>query len=1159
MSVKFDSIFTNQIEKDINGVINADAKNELAEEFKEYVITNEVSNCLDGFFEKYNEQRPVYNGVWISGFFGCGKSHLLKILSYLISNTEIEEEKRAVSYFDGKLNDNPMLFAQMKKATSIPSESILFNIVQYNQNNQNEPILHIFQRKFYEHCGYYGINPKIAAFEMELDKEGLLDKFKETLFQNSGKVWEDARKKPNINNRHIVKAFAEITGNTEDPDLLDSYEAEISIHDFATQVKEYIDSKGSDFRLNFCVDEVGQFVAHSSRLMVDIQEIASSLSSVTGNRSWVLVTSQDELEKFVKNLDKQDKTDISKIQGRFYVKMPLSNANVNEVIQKRLLEKNEEGKNIVGSTYEIQKENFNTLFQFVNGPKKYRVYRDKDEFVTTYPFVTYQFDMFKSTLETLSLHNAFPGEYTSTGARSMLDVFHNVLRDFTREDGAQVGSSLIPYDAMYDGLKDYLKENFKRSVDMAENNIIDNPFAIRVLKALLLVKYLQKEFKPTAHNLSVLLLTRFDTNPAELVEKTEEALNRLTNETYIQRNGDTYDFLTNEEKDVEEEIKQTFVPPKDLTDEINNIIYGNILTSVSKASDGRNVANYQFTKKIDNETVTFRNSEISVNILSPFQSGEGHPNYSDTISCPDTELVVLLRPDKHIADDLLLYLKTNQYVKNHTGEQLSEDRSKVIEAKADKNKDRKKEIESELRDMLSNADFYIAGTNIGVVPSTKIDTRFERGFEILIEKVYPNLRMVDKNTASEVNAKTLIDKNNDDELIKDISSEAETQIINVLRQNKNKLTTTIANLMETFRKKPYGWPESALIFNLILLVKKSQINIKINGSVTDNPQTLKNSLFSTSQYGYIVIELCKDIDPKKIKAVKEFIYDLSGHKCTYDDAKSVSKMALEEIDNLLSELKDKAYSVNHPFVEDIKNKMKVLIDIKGKDYLWYFSDEFTDGVAETILDDVEDHYNPFLKFMNKSDALSKYVEASNLIRKNLYISDQLDKETWQAIVDILNDKNIYRKSTVSQLPSLMDKLKIQISSMVTEARNNTLESYEEYIKAVQRKSSYKLLTIDQRELLNTSAVALKNKIISISTLDGIKNIVTFDIPSSKRTIEAILEAGEAKAKEKKIIKLNSLSSARIYNPINTVEGVKEYIRKLEDEMTRKINEGYTVE
>lgn len=1159
MSVKFDSIFTNQIEKDINGVINADAKNELAEEFSEYVITNEVANCLDGFFDKYNEQKPVYNGVWISGFFGCGKSHLLKILSYLISNTEIEEGKKAVTYFDNKLNGNPMLLSQMKKAASIPSESILFNIVQYNQNNENEPILHIFQRKFYEHCGYYGINPKIAAFEMELDKEGLFEKFKGAFNKSSGKDWDEARKKPNINRRYIVKAFAEVTGNTEDPDLLESYEAEISIHDFATQVKEYIDSKGKDFRLNFYVDEVGQFVAHSSRLMVDLQEIATSLSSVTGNRSWVFVTSQDELEKFVKNLDKQDKTDISKIQGRFYVKMPLSNANVNEVIQKRLLEKNASGKNIGGATYEIQKENFNTLFQFVNGPKKYRTYRDKDEFVTTYPFVTYQFDMFKTTLETLSLHNAFPGEYTSTGARSMLDVFHNVLRDFAREDDAEVGTSLIPYDAMYDGLKDYLKENFKRSVDLAENNIIDNPFAIRVLKALLLVKYLQKEFKPTAHNLSVLLLTRFDTNPAELVEKTEEALNRLTSETYIQRNGDTYDFLTNEEKDVEEEIKQTFVPPKDLTDEINSIIYGNILTGVSKVADSRKIANYQFTRKIDNEIVTSRNSEISINILTPFQSGEGHPNYNDTLTCPDTELVVLLRPDRHIADDLLLYLKTNQYVKNHTGEQLSEDRSKVVEAKADKNKDRKKEIEAELRDMLSEADLYISGTRIDVNPSPKIDARVERGFEILIEKVYPNLRMVDKNTANELNAKVLIDKSTDEDLFKDAPTEAETQIINHLRQNKDKLTTTISNLMDKFRKKPYGWPESALIYNLVLLMKKSQINIKINGSVTDTPQTLKSNLFSTSQYGYIVIELCQDIDPKKIKAVKDFINDLSGHKCTYDDAKGVSKMAMDEINELLTELKEKVSGIDYPFAEDIKSRMKVLNDIKGKDYLWLFSDEFLNDTADEILDDVEDCYLPFLKFMNNSDAITKYEDAARLLRKNKDLADKLDEETWADIESILNDKEIYRKSTISQLPALTTKLKIQLSSMVTESRDDTLESYENYLSDVKKKSSYKLLAEDQKEHLQTIASALKDKISSISSLDGIKNIVTFDIPSTKRSIEAILEAGEAKAKEKKIIKVSSLSAARITAPITTVEGVKDYIKKLEDEMISKISEGYTVE
>ncbi len=1157
MALKFDSIFTNQIARDINGVINTDSQSTLGDEFSEYVITNEVANCLDGFFEKYNEHNPIYNGVWISGFFGCGKSHLLKILSYLIANSDIDG-KKAVSYFDNKLRDNPMLLSQMRKAAGIPSESILFNIVQYNQNDKSEPILHIFQRKFYEHCGYYGINPKIAAFEMELDKERLFEKFKEVFNQVSGKVWEEARKKPNINNRHIIKAFAEVTGNAEDQDLLDSYESEISIHDFAVQVKEYIDSKGPDFRLNFFVDEVGQFVARSSRLMVDLQEIATSLSSVTGNRSWVMVTSQDELEKFVKNLDKQDKTDISKIMGRFYVKMSLSNANVNEVIQKRLLEKNEEGKKIVGSAYEIQKENFNTLFQFVNGPKKYRVYKDKDEFITTYPFVTYQFDMFKTTLETLSLHNAFPGEYTSTGARSMLDVFHKVLRDFAEKEDSNVGTSLIPYDVMYDGLKDQLKENFKRSIDLAENNIVDSPFTIRVLKALLLVKYLQREFKPTAHNLSVLLLTSFNDNPAKLVEKTEEALLRLTKETYIQRNGDQYDFLTNEEKDVEEEIKQTYVPPKDLTDEVKAIIYDNILSGVTKASDERNITSYQFTRKIDGEVVLSRNAELSINILTPFSGSDSHPEYSDTLPSPDTELVMLLNPDKRLADDLLLYLKTKQYVKNNAGMTVSEDREKVLKAKGERNTTRREEIESTVRDMMSEAVFYISGTALNVTASPRIDARVERAFQVLIEKVYPNLKMIDKESSGEMNVRGIIDKGVDSEFFKETASEAETQILNQLRIDKERITTTISSLLDKFKKKPYGWPETALIYNLILLMRKSLINIKKDGRVVENPAALKGFLFSSSQYGQTVIELCQDIDPKRIKELKDFIFDFTSMKCTFDDAKNTAKMATEEIKKVYDAVRDKAYSLHYPFTESVKEKLKLLQNAVGQDYLWFFSDEFED-ISEDILDAKDEYFDKFLTFTSRKENIEKYEEAERLVKRNESIKDQLDPESWSKIITILNDRKLYINSSITELDKYVRALKLSISQLVTKAKNDVFDDFERYAESIQNETAYRLLGENQKGHINSLVSSAKTKIAAISSLDELNNINTFTIKDTKCEITALLEEGKGKARERKIIRLSAIQASHVAAPIRTAEDVTAFIEKLKQEMLDKIGEGYTVE
>jgi hypothetical protein len=711
---------------------------------------------------------------------------------------------------------------------------------------------------------------------------------------------------------------------------------------------------------------------------------------------------------------------------------------------------------------------------------------------------------------------------------------------------------------MYDGLKDLLKENFKRSIDLAENNIVDNPFAIRVLKALLLVKYLQREFKPTAHNLSVLLLTSFNDNPAELVEKTEEALLRLTKETYIQRNGDQYDFLTNEEKDVEEEIKQTYVPPKDLTDEVKAIIYDNILSGVTKAQDERNLTSYQFTRKIDGETVVSRNAELSINILTPFSGSDSHPEYSDTLTSPDTELVMLLKPDKRLADDLLLYLKTKQYVKNNAGMTVSEDREKVLKAKGERNTTRREEIENAVRDMMSEAVFYVSGTALDVTSSSRIDARVERAFQILIEKVYPNLKMITKESSGEMNARGLIDKSVDSELFKETASEAEIQILNQLRIDKERITTTISSLLDKFRKKPYGWPETALIYNLILLMRKSLINIKKDGKVVDSPAALKGFLFLSSQYGQTVIELCQDIDPKRIKELKNFIFDFTNLKCSYDDAKNTARMAADAIKKTYDDVRDKAYSLRYPFTESIKDKLKLLQNVVGQDYLWFFSDEFED-ISDEILEAKEDYFDKFLIFTSRKENIEKYEDAERLIKRNESIKDQLDTESWNKIIAILNDKNLYSNSSLSELDKHVSALKLSISQLVTKAKNDALDDFEKYAESVQKETAYRLLGEDQKEHINSLVSTAKTKIAAISSIDELNNTNTFTIKDTKRQISALLEEGKEKAQEKKIIRLSAIQASHVTAPIKTADDVTAFIEKLKKEMMDRINEGYTVE
>lgn len=102
-------MFKDDIDRTINGVVQVEQEKEdvVKQEVKEYVVTTELKKHFTKFFNEYSESfdTPTDNvGVWITGFFGSGKSHFLKMLSYLLENKEIDG-KKAVDYFEEKFDD----------------------------------------------------------------------------------------------------------------------------------------------------------------------------------------------------------------------------------------------------------------------------------------------------------------------------------------------------------------------------------------------------------------------------------------------------------------------------------------------------------------------------------------------------------------------------------------------------------------------------------------------------------------------------------------------------------------------------------------------------------------------------------------------------------------------------------------------------------------------------------------------------------------------------------------------------------------------------------------------------------------------------------------------------------------------------------------------
>lgn len=1167
MAVVLRDIFKSDIQREINGVISAGKNDntELNVEFYEYVVTNDVAKGLSEFFEYYNKTKPSKNGVWISGFFGSGKSHLLKILSYLLENGSIDG-KSCLSYFEEKLSEDPLLLGTIRKGCLIPSESILFNIIQNNQIDKfgkSESILPIFLRQFYEHCGYYGADFAIAEMESELDDEGLLDNFIERFETLSGKEWRKAREKKNRYKKDILDAYANVTEQNTDDNLLQNYGKSISISGFAEKVKRYITSKGNDFRLNFFVDEAGQFVVKDSRLMVELQEVATTLSDKCDNKAWVIVTSQDQLDKFIGSFEnKINKDDVSKIQGRFYVKLKLTNQNVDEVIQKRLLLKNYDGKQQASIIYSSKKDSFDALFGFVNGPKRFRCYRDETEFVNTYPFVTYQFDLFKAAFSELSAHGAFPGEYTSTGARSLLDIFHRVLNNLSVGHYSSASTPIVPFDAFYEGIEDNLMDNFKQSIFLAENNIgEENPFAIRVLKAMLLVKYIPKDFKSTVHNISALLLTGFDENPAEVKRKTQDALNLLESQTYIQRkNAEEYDFLTNDEKDIETEIKRESVTDDQVYDFLNTTIYKRTLAAVTKAKD-RYGNPYQVTKQIDDRTFGPK-QDLGIVVATSYAEGfeSAHIKHSGD------ELVIILNDDGKLFADIILSLQTDRYINLHDLGNFSPEKRIVAEQKRTLNNARKENIEAAVFNCLQSAEMYIKGIQLPIISSSNVKGRVEEGLRELVEKVYTNLPMIQGRAYNDTTVAAAFTDDISDLLGQD--SEAEQQIMYRIESEKKKgSNTTIKALVENFGRIPYGWSAQAVLYYIVILFRKGKVEIKQNGQELASDR-IKTFINQTMQWTSLMVESVVEIDSKNVKKLKDFYEDFASKTCPTDNARGVVKELNDAFRIRLQEIGKYTNKTKYPFISALEEEKSLIEKCVGRNTAWYF-DSFLGDTSDELLDLEENVVIPCLKFMSNADQIGKYDYAYDLLRKRQAELTTENKAVWQPIKDILDDPNIYRKSDVVKLPGLCDVLNQFFSNELLEEKQKSLDAINAYKTSLSSNYDYMGLSVSNKAEVDARINQWIDNLTKASTKDAVGSAMYYGRSSvdsfikteaNKPVITPGFETHEnpQATKVKKSRSLTSLPSIQQMPEISSKEGVAAFLSKLKAELEASIDDGFVI-
>jgi hypothetical protein len=1151
--------FKQDVARPIETVIKADDQENVLQEVEEYVVTKEIAKKVRDFFSAYNEYSGI-NGVWISGFFGSGKSHLLKILSYVLENKEYDG-KHLGELFAGKIEEDEMLRADVLKATKTPSESILFNIDQQAQitsKNEEDAILNVFYKVVNDHQGYFGAQRHVAEFERWLDMEGKYSKFMQEFESATGEHWTIGRRKyfaPKTKDA-IANSLAKINGDSANnyKDIIDTLRKDnrISVEDFCDKVNEYIKTKGAGFRLNFFVDEVGQYISDNTKLMLNLQTIAETLATKCKGKAWLLVTSQEDLESVVGDDSKAQSDDFSKIQGRFKVRVPLTSANVDEVIEKRLLTKTDSATKDLSTYFKKEQANLETILSFSEAGVQFRKFKDEKDFINKYPFIPYQFDLFQQCIKELGKHNAFQGKHTSVGERSMLGVFQEVLKAMAKAEGR----AMVSFDLMFEGIRSTIRGEIQNAITLAEKNISDK-FAVKVLKTLFLVKY-YSNFKTTARNISVLMLSSPDVDLKAHDTAIQEALNLLELQTYIQRNGDLYEFLTDDEKDIEEEIKSTDIDNQQVTQQLNEIIFDSII------GDNRirfldNKQDYEFTKRIDG-VILGKERELAIEIITPNSDNFGNTDFYKAQTMGYQTLMLMVLPaDERVVKDARLYLKTEKYIKQNNSTTNKDSIKRILFDKGQQNAERKRNLTLLLKGLLGESKVYLNGAEHNVGSTSDGKTKVINAFQDLVKLAYPNLKMLGAAQYSEESIKSIIRSKQDDLFGSDdqTMSEAEMEVYNlIVRRKKQSDRTTLSDLRDLFAKKPYGWYQNAIFCVVAKLYKRGKIEAKQDSNLLTDEDFLAN-LQNNRTFANTLLEPQVDFDQRLVKRLKEVYQAMFDEACSLNDARDVANAFKEKAKKEARELNQLIGNKNnYPFLSSLEPLTLKLEQLADMDYNLVITG--VNDFENEILDQKEDVLDPIRKFWNGEqkkifDGINTYLNGD---QSNF---EYVDDTELTILKEVRNNPKPFAGNQMKDAKEAMEALQKKILETIDTEKKESSILIQTKLDKIKEREDFKSLELTNQtqvlEELNTLLVKTNNQRY-IAQLRQYREEANNHFNNALNSIQKLLIPKDDKVNEPRVqyIKQSNIKVAYGKSELKTAEEVEEYVEELRKELLRQINE-----
>jgi len=1028
------------------------------QEIDEYVFTPTITKNIYKFLDAVVNKKEGKTGIWISGYYGSGKSHFIKYLFYCLHSAHAEKAfdhfKTSVNELDPLEEPNPGLVSTLhNKLVKLMVDEIIFNIdAVSDRKDSKERITRVFLNQFNQFRGYNNTNIALALYlEKPLDKAGLYSKFKERIKQTLNEDWDGNQLR--FTKRYLDKVI-DIAAEF-DPDI-DKQSLRAAIMDrnqdytiefLIGELQDFLADKSHEHRLLFLIDEVSQYIGSDTTLLLNLQTIVEEIGSKIGTRVWVVCTAQQELKNLVANTDNKAE-DFGKIFARFETMISLESQDAAVITKKRVLEKNSEGTGILNDYYRNNKGAIEN--QFVFDHDLYTNFNSKEDFILTYPFVPYQFRLISDVFESFS-NVGYVGEGVKNTERAILGITHftaKLCKD--NQTGFFVPFDLFFNEQLEKSLSHYARNILDRAYNIRE--IQKDPFARRVVNALFMISNLGERhsvnFPATVENIALLLMDAVDTPKVEIQQLVQTVLAELVDKNIIQVSEGKYRFLKEDEIEVAQMIKNLPVTSEDRL----SYFYEDIILKIVKPDPVVNFGNrgFRMAIQIDDKQIA--------------QSGDFNLKFSvfdnsdlDHIAhlTPTNDMVIGIcewfNHDNDFKTKVLEYVRTQKFIRLNSSSATG-NRMQTLANFREANKLLLREIHLRFEKMFMQTGFVSKNQVIGAeeLNTSAAASRFQQMVIRHMEELYSKHRLSSDYAAS--SATIITNARSKQKSLYNELKPAEEEVNN--RLNLEGESPVAGDIVKFFGKPPYGWKDISVLDVLLQLARKGLRRFEWRGEEIDL-ETFADKAINTRERDAITIHKEKIHSREQVEA---FIHALNHEifleniipsgSSDFKVVMEIFRKKLEPIILKVNQLKDEYES--RPLSIHLKNYHKALSDL----YLARNNDEVMEQVFSNKgkLKALRDNFSILEEFISHHitdlEQIIRFVEVN---KNNFDALDELQQVKAGELSSYLaSDHEPWEK--YPQMKKAYKELHTAIAGHINKLRDDVLKLYESIFDEIARRA-----------------------------------------------------------------------------------------------------------